>query len=166
MEPISTKNHTKYTLELILSESDKHFTEVSDSISKISNRSFYLFALYLSLITFSFSEIIKQDYEYFILLIGTIVSCFILKNNLFPLKKEIKGSKPSDIVLPYFDDFKNEDLDKEYLSTLIESYDASIELNKDLIKKMVKKYSNSFINLIVFVFVFFFVFLYLFIKCN
>lgn len=166
MKYIKTENHTKYALELIFSEADKHLTTVLDSINKSSNRSFYLFGLYLSVITFSFSKIINQDYCYFILLIGSIVSCFVIKNNLLPLSKEIKGCKPTDILIPYFDDFKEEKLEKEYLSVLIESYDKSIELNKNLIQNMVKNYSNSFKILISSVFVFSIVFLFIFFKCN
>ena len=131
MKPIKTKNYTKYSLELILSEADKHFTEVLNSVNQNSNRSFYLFGLYLSIIAFSFAKILNQEYLYFILLLGSAVSCMILKNNLFPFKKEIKGSQPSNIIISYFDDFKDENLDKEYLSVLIESYDSSIEFNKD-----------------------------------
>jgi len=166
MKQIDTKKFTKYTLEVILSESDKHFTEISESINKISERSFFLFALYLSLITYSFYEIIKEDYKYLILLFGSIISCLILKNNLFPLRKELKGAKPSDLVIEYFEKFKNEDLEKEYLATIIESYNTSIDTNKDLIKKMVNRYSNSFKNLILFIILFFIFFLYVLIKCN
>lgn len=166
MKPIKTKNYTKYTLELILSEADKHFTEVLYSVNKNSNRSFYLFGLYLSVIAFSFTKIINQEYQYFVLLLGSVISCVILKNNLFPFKKEIKGSKPSDIVIPYFEDFKDEKLDKESLSVLIESYDTSIELNKNLIQNMVKNYSNSFKFLILSVLIFSIIFLLMFFKCN
>jgi hypothetical protein len=166
MKPIKTKKQTKYALELILSEADKHLTEILSSVNNSSNRSFYLFGLYLSLIAFSFSRIINQEYQYFILLIGSVISCFILKNNLFPLSKEIKGSQPSNILIPYFDDFKDEKLDKEYLSVLIESYDSSIELNKNLIQKMVKNYSNSFKFLILSVLIFSIVFLFIFFQCN
>lgn len=166
MEQINIKKHTKYSLEFVFSESDKHLTDVLNSISQNSNRSFFLFGLYLSLMTFSFSKIITQEYEYLILLIGSIISSLILRNNLFPTLRDIKGSKPSDMILSYFDDFKNENLEKEYLATQIHSYNDSIELNKNLICKMVKRYSDSFKNLIVFVFIFFVIFLFMFIKSH
>ena len=61
MKEIDINKHTKYTLELIFSESDKHLSDVLTSIIRNSNRSFYLFGLFLTVITFSFSEILKGN---------------------------------------------------------------------------------------------------------
>jgi hypothetical protein len=166
MKQINIKNHTKNSLEFIFSEADKHFTDVLNSVGQTSNRSFLLFGIYISLITFSFAKMLTNDFEYFILLIGGIISSVILFRNLFPINREIKGSPPSSLISPYFDNFKKEKLEKEYLATQIHSYNDSIELNKTLIKKMVNRYSNSAINLIVFILLFAFFFIYITIECN
>ena len=166
MKQIDIKKHSKYSLEFIFSESDKHFTDVLNSVNQNSSRSFLLFGIYLSLITFSFSKLLTQNFEYLILLIGGIISSIILIKNLFPINKEIKGSSPSSLISPYFDNFKKEELEMEYLATQIHSYNDSIELNKKLIKKMVNRYSNSVKNLLLFVLLFSIFFTFITIKSN
>ena len=166
MEEINIKKHTKYTLELIFSEADKHLSDVLNSILRSSNRSFYLFGLYLTVIAFSFSEILNSKYEYSVLLFGTILSSLVLKNNLFPSSRYLKGSSPIDMIIPYFNNFKNKTLEKEYLACQIQSYNDSIENNKELLKKMTNNYSKSFKLLIITFLIFFIIFLILFIKYN
>lgn len=166
MEEINITKHTIKTLDFIFKEADKNLSDVLNAINQNSNRSFFLFGLYISLISFSFSKIITFEYQYFILLIGAVISCLIIRKNLFPTIKEIKGSTPSDMINTYFDDFKNEELEKEYLATQIQSYDTSIGLNRDLINKMTNRYVNSFKILILFTSLFFLVFFIMFIKCD
>ena len=162
MKDLDLNKQTKYSLEFILSEGDKHFTEILNSINQNSNRSFLLFGVYLSLITFSFTQIISNNYEYIILFFGATISSLILKNNLFPNKREIKGSSPSVFNNSYFDSFDNEELEKEYIATQIYSYNDSIDINKHLIDKMVKRYMNSIY--VVFLFILFFLFFYIYIS--
>ena len=163
MESINTENQTKYTLELILSEADKHFSEMLSSVEKNTNRSYYLFGLYVSVVAYSFNEITKLNNEYLILIFGSVISCVILFKNLFPISKEIKGAKPEDLIQDYFNDFKDDYLEKEYLASLIESYNDSILINETLIKEMTERYKYSVYNIAI---TFFLFFLFFFIKCH
>ncbi len=165
MNEIKIEKHTTNTLKFIFEESDKFYSEVSNSITQSSNRSFLLFGLYLSIISFSFSKLITFEYEYSILFIGSIMSCLIIRKNLFPTAKERRGSIPKDIISEYFDNFEGEDLEKEYLATQIQSYNTSIGLNLELVDKMTKNYIRSFLNLIVFLILFVLIFFLSQINC-
>tara|TARA_R110002153_G_scaffold268571_2_gene433462 strand:+ start:2615 stop:3253 length:639 start_codon:yes stop_codon:yes gene_type:complete len=166
MEHINIKEHTKESLTFIFYEADKHFSSVIDAVKANSNRSFFLFGLYLSIASFSFSEVIELKYEYLILLVGCVVSAIFLLKNISPTIIEISGSSPSDILVPYFSSFKKEELEMELLATQIESYNESIRLNKILVSKMSNRYIWSFKILLFFILVFIFVFSFFLFKSN
>lgn len=166
MEHINIKKHTKETLTFVFSEADKHFSSVIDAVKSNSNRSFFLFGLYLSIASFSFSQLIELKYEYIILLLGCIVSAFLLLKNISPTIIEISGSSPSDILVPYFNNFEKEELEKELLATQIESYNESIRLNKILVSKMSNRYIWAFRIILLFILVFVFVFSFFLFKSN
>ncbi|MEX6627590.1 hypothetical protein [Tenacibaculum salmonis] len=160
MKEINIENQTKNSLEFIFNEANKHFTEILNSVNRNINRSFVLLGIYITLITFSFSKIITQDYEYIVLLVGGVISILFIRRNIFPNNREIIGASPSRFFLEYFDSFKGEGLEKEYLISTILSYEDSMDINKTLITKMVKRYKNSIYCFILFLVVFFILFAY------
>ncbi|MBW8200101.1 hypothetical protein [Flagellimonas abyssi] len=165
MEHIKAEHHTKESLSFIFSEADKHLTDVIDAVRSNSNRSFFLFGFYMSIASFSYLEIVDSKYVYLILLTGCVLSALFLLKNISPTVIEIKGSSPSDVLVSYFDYFKDQELEKELLVVQIESYQKSIELNKVLVSKMSTRYIWSFRILLTFILVFLFVYSFLFFKC-
>lgn len=148
MNPIDTSKHTKYSLELIFSEADKMSEALLKSLSENVNKSFVLFALYASLISFSFVQVTSKDWIYLFLLVGVILSAIVLYKNLFPFVIVFRGSEPSKIITSYFDNFNGEDLDKELLATQIENYEDAMTQNRDTIVRMVRRFNNSIKTLI------------------
>jgi hypothetical protein len=154
MKNINITNQTKYSLEFIFSEADKLSTELTKSISENANKSFLVVAFYSSILSFSFFQVAKEDYLYFILLFGCILSTIILRKNLFPSKIVLKGSLPELMFDSYFDSFANEELEKEYLATQIESYNYALSHNQENIKNMVKRFKKSIYCMLLFLFFF------------
>lgn len=144
MKEIDISKHTRFSLELIFSEANKLLDHTLNSIFEIRNKSFWLFAFISSLCSFSFVKIVETNYDYFAILIGTIISGIVLRKNLFPQTIQFSGALPEHMIDSYFDNYKNEVLDKEYLATQIQSYNDAMNLNKSLIKKMVERFKRSF----------------------
>jgi len=165
MKDINISKQTKYTLELIFAESDKMAVQILKSISENRNKSFVLFALISSLFSFSFIKLTDFQFDYSILLIGSLVSCIFLRKNLFPRKVSFNGSLPENMVNSYFDDFMGENLEKEYLATQIQSYNQAMSNNRDEMLKMVNRFKYSVVSILV-AFIFFgIVFLFRFVEC-
>ncbi len=144
MNAIETKKHTKYSLELIFSEADKMSTDFLRAISENTNKSFILIAIYFSILSYSFFKVIENyNFMYFILIFGSVIGCFILRKNIFPNTICLKGALPENMIQDYFSSFLEEELDKEYLATQIESYNYAIIENKEIIEKMVKRFKIS-----------------------
>jgi hypothetical protein len=160
MEQIKTKKHTKFTLELIFSEADKMASHILDSISENRNKSFILFAFITSILSYSFVKITELSYTYFVLLIGSIVGLWFLRKNLFPQTITFNGALPENMINIYFNDFKNEKLEKEYLATQIETYNSSMNSNRVQMSKMVSRFKISVIITLISFFVFGLVFLF------
>ncbi|KVV15293.1 hypothetical protein [Flavobacterium sp. TAB 87] len=154
MKNINITNQTKYSLEFIFSEADKLATELTKSISENTNKSFFVVAFYSSILSFSFFQMAKGEYLYFILLAGCILSIIILHKNLFPSMIALKGSLPELMFDSYFDSFLNEELEKEYLATQIESYNYALNHNKENIKNMVNRFKKSIYCMLIFLFFF------------
>lgn len=151
MKPIVVKNHTKYSLEFIFNEADKMSTEILKSISENINKSFLLIAIYFSILSFSFIKLVENyNFLYLILVAGTIISSLILRHNIFPNIVVFKGSLPEKMINSYFDDFSNEELDKEYLATQIETYNSAIVSNIITIKRMVNRFRYSIFCMLIF----------------
>ena len=160
MEQIKTKKHTKFTLELIFSEANKMATHILDSISENRNKSFVLFAFITSILSYSFIKITECEYSYSVLLIGCIISLLFLRNNLFPQTITFNGALPENMINSYFNDFKDEKLEKEYLATQIETYNSAMNNNRVQMSKMVSRFKISAIITLVSFFLFGFVFLF------
>lgn len=144
MNAIETKKHTKYSLELIFNEADKMSTELLGSIAENTNKSFILIAIYFSVLSYSFFKVIEDyNFLYFILILGPLLGCFVLRKNIFPNTICIKGALPENMIQEYFSSFTEEDLDKEYLATQIESYNYAMTENKETIEKMVNRFKIS-----------------------
>ena len=144
MNAIETKKHTKYSLELIFNEADKMSTELLGSIAENTNKSFILIAIYFSVLSYSFFKVIEDyNFMYFILILGSILGCFVLRKNIFPNTICIKGALPENMIQEYFSSFTEEDLDKEYLATQIESYNYAMTENKETIENMVNRFKKS-----------------------
>ena len=164
MEQIKTKKHTIYTLELIFSEADKMANHILDSISENRNKSFLLFAFITSVFSYSFIKLTELEYSYSVLILGSVISLFYLRKNLFPQTIGFNGALPENMIDSYFDNFKNEKLEKEYLATQIESYNSAMNNNKTQMLKMVTRFKISAIITLVSFILFGFVFLFVFIE--
>jgi hypothetical protein len=165
MKPIDINKHTKFSLELIFSEADKMANQILKSISENRNKSFVLFALISSLFSFSFIKLTEHQYIYSVLLIGSLVSCVFIRKNLFPRKVSFNGSLPENMIHSYFDEFENENLDKEYLATQIQSYNSAMSNNRNEMLKMVSRFKKSVISMLITFFLFGVAFLFRFIEC-
>lgn len=165
MKQIDINKHTKYSLELIFSEADKMANQLLKSLSENVNKSFILFAIFSSLFSYSFVQIVQSEFLYIILLIGSVVSCFVIHKNLFPFVVNFNGALPEKMLDTYFDDYEGEILEKEYLATQIQSYNYAMNSNQQTIKKMVKRFYNSIKVMVLSFALFGIVYLYLFIKC-
>jgi hypothetical protein len=164
MKSIKTKNHTKYTLELIFSEADKMATHILNSISENRNKSFLLFAFITSIFSYSFIKLTEFQYSYIVLIAGSIISLLFLRKNLFPQTISFNGALPENMIESYFDEFKDENLEKEYLTTQIESYNFAMNNNREQMSKMVDRFKLSVIITLVSFLLFGFIFLFGFIK--
>ena len=164
MEQIKTKKHTKYTVELIFSVADKIAIHILDSISENRNKSFLLFAFITSILSYSFIKITEHEYSYSVLLIGCFISLLFLRKNLFPQTITFNGALPENMINPYFNDFKNEKLEKEYLATQIETYNSAMNNNRVQILKMVSRFKISAIITLISFFLFGLVFLFGFVE--
>ncbi|SHG47473.1 hypothetical protein SAMN05444396_1202 [Flavobacterium segetis] len=167
MNAIETEKHTKYSLELIFNEADKMSTDLLGSISENVNKSFILLAIYFSVLSFSFFKIIENyNFLYSILIIGTLLGCYVLRKNIFPNTICLKGALPEIMLQDYFSSFTEEDLDKEYLATQIESYNYAMIENKKTIEKMVIRFKKSIYIVLFSFFLFGFISaLFLFTEC-
>jgi hypothetical protein len=167
MNSIETKKHTKYSLELIFNEADKMSTDLLGYISENVNKSFILLAIYFSVLSFSFFKIIENyNFLYSLLIIGTLFGCYVLRKNIFPNTICLKGALPENMIQDYFSSFTEEDLDKEYLATQIESYNYAMIENKKTIEKMVNRFKKSiYIVLFSFLLFGFISALFLFTEC-
>jgi hypothetical protein len=164
MKSIKIKNHTKYTLELIFSEADKMATHILNSISENRNKSFLLFAFITSVFSYSFIKFTELQYSYIVLIVGSIISLLFLRKNLFPQTISFNGALPENMIESYFDDFKDDKLEKEYLATQIESYNIAMNNNREQMSKMVDRFKLSVIITLVSFLLFGLVFLFGFIK--
>lgn len=154
MNNIDINNHTKYSLEFIFGEADKLASEITKSISENVNKSFLVVALYSSILSYSFFQVVKGEYLYLCLLIGCVISIIILRKNLFPFKIVLRGSLPELMFDNYFNSFSNEELEKEYLATQIQSYNYALNHNQETIKKMVNRFKKSVYSMVFFLFLF------------
>ncbi|WP_347053591.1 hypothetical protein [Flavobacterium olei] len=154
MNPIDISKHTKNTLEFIFNEADKMATEILKSLAENTSKSFILVAIYSSILSYSFFQIVDKSYLYLILLVGCSISTVILGKNLFPNKIVIKGSLPEIMIDEYFNSFSGEELEKEYLATQIENYNLAINQNRKTIEKMVSRFKNSIYSMLVFMLIF------------
>ena len=143
MKKINVQNLTKYSLELIFKESDKLASQVLKSLSENVNKSFVFGALYSSIFSFSFIKVVENELMYLYLLIGSIISTLVISKNMFPNVVNFNGALPENMIDEYFDSFQDEDLDKEYLATQIESYNTAINKNKSTIDLMVSRFKKS-----------------------
>lgn len=143
MKEINIDKHTRFSLEFIFGEADKMANQLLKSISENANKSFILFAIYSSIFSFSFVQMLESSFEYSILFIGSALSVILLHKNLFPKKVIFSGSQPAKIVLDYFDDFEDTNLEKELLATQIHNYNFAMIENEATIEKMVKRFFNS-----------------------
>jgi len=167
MTEIDITKHTKYSLEFIFNEADKFSDQLLNGISANTNRSFVLFAFLTSVFSYSFVNILEKDFKYLLLLIGSTIGILIIRKNLFPSEIKFKGSKPEKIMLKYFDDFSNEELEKELLATQIKSYNTAINENESTIDSMIKRFSKSIWCLVISFFTFLIIFLISFIvECS
>ena len=73
---------------------------------------------------------------------------------MFPNYIEFNGALPENMVHEYFNNFKEEELDKEYLATQIQSYNFALKKNNITIEKMVRRFFTSVSILIVTLFIF------------
>lgn len=154
MKIIDITNKTKYSLEFIFSESDKLSSELTKSISENANKSFLVVAFYSSILSFSFFKVAEEKYLYLTLLVGTILSIIILRKNLFPSKIVLRGSLPELMFDNYFNSFSDEELDKEYLATQIQSYNYALNHNQENIKNMVNRFRKSIYCMLIFLLLF------------
>ena len=161
MNKIDTTNHTKYTLEFILSEADKISSGVKDTIKTSVNRSYVALAIYVSLGSYSFLKVVLEDHTFAIPLLGALVSGVVLYQNLTPSLFTFRGSLPEKLVTPYFEEFDGDDLEKEYLSVQIVNYNKATRDNLRLLESLAKRFNNSIKILLGFLVVFFLVFFYL-----
>lgn len=165
MKKIEIERYTLYSLELILSEANKLSEQILKSISECVNKSFILFTLYSSIFSFSFVKVVGLDFSYLILLIGTIISNFIIRKNIFPNYISFNGVLPENIFISYYNDFSNEELEKELLATQIESYNCAMNKNRTTIEEMSNRFSTSIYCMLLFFVLFGIVFLISFIEC-
>jgi ABC-type multidrug transport system fused ATPase/permease subunit len=165
MKEIDISKYSKYSLELIFSEADKLSDQILKSISENRNKSFWLFAFISSLFSYSFVKIIETNYDYFMVLIGAIISCVILRKNLFPQTIQFNGALPENMLIEYFHTFKDEELDKEYLACQIQSYNSAMLKNKELISKMVIRFKIAVWSILITFFIFGILFLFRFVEC-
>jgi hypothetical protein len=150
MDKIEVSKHTKYSLELIFSESDKMAESITKSLSENVNKSFVAFAIYAWIFSFSFVKVAEGELSYVIACVGCVVSSIFLYKNIFPETVIFRGARPELMFDSYFDDFSGEDLDKEYLATQVENYNDAISENMETITKQVKRFNRSVVALIVF----------------
>jgi hypothetical protein len=157
MKEINIENHTRESLNLIFNEANKFFKDTSETINRISGRSFVFLAFYSSVISFSFLSVINNKYEYIVLFIGTIFSILFIRKNIFPTNREVIGVAPEIFLDEYFIDFSGEELEKEQTASLIVSYDKSIKINIKLAELMSGRFRKSlycFISTLSLLFVF------------
>ena len=165
MEETSIENHTKHSLELIFTEADKLSTHFLNSIKSNTSRSFFLIGIYISIITYSFFEILKYNFEYVLLLIGGVISLFVLFKNIIPDEISFRGVYPDAMLSSYFTDFKGVKLEIEVVNVLIRKYNKDIKGNKILINIMTNRYLKSIKIMAISFIVFSIVSLFFFIKC-
>jgi hypothetical protein len=149
MKEIEVAKKTKYTLELIFTETDKMAVEILKSISENTNKSFIVFALISSLFSYSFIKLTGSQYDYALLLIGSLISCLFLRKNLFPRKMSFNGALPENMIHSYFDKFKGEELEKEYLATQIQSYNQAMSDNRNEMLKMVSRFKKAVYTILI-----------------
>ena len=159
MKEIDISKNTRFSLEFIFGEADKMANQLLKSIYENANKSFILFAIYSSIFSFAFVQMLESSREYSVLLIGSAISIIFLHKNLFPKKVIFRGSQPAKIVLDYFDNFEGENLEKELLATQIQNYNFAIIENEATIEKMVRRFFNSIWCIAISFFVFSIVFL-------
>lgn len=164
MDKLDVSKHTKYSLELIFTESDKMAESITKSLSENVNKSFVAFAIYASIFSFSFVKVAEGELSYVIACVGCVVSSLILYKNIFPETVIFRGARPDLMLHEYFDQFSGEDLDKEYLATQIENYDDAISENMQTIDRQVKRFNRSVVALIMFL-IFLLFALYLPVEC-
>jgi len=160
MKEIDISKHTKESLEFVFTEATKLSDNVLLSISKNTQKSYILAALLASIFSYSFTKI-DTKIEMFILIVGSSVSLMILYRNIFPKKTSFNGSLPEDLLSDYFNNFKEDDLAKEYLATQIESINDCISDNMVLVPKMTERFKSSVYAMLFFFFLFL---LYLFFR--
>lgn len=165
MKELDISNYSKSSLEFIFSEADKMAYHILNSISEIRKKSFLLFALMSSVLSYSFIKTTENELTYLILIIGSLVSLLFLRKNLFPSKISFSGALPENLINEYFDNFRDEILEKEYLATQIQSYNSAMNKNKDLMEKMVGRFKVSTILMLISFLLFGFVYFVLLVEC-
>jgi len=138
--------------------------QILESISENTNKSFIVFALISSLFTYSFLKLSEYQFEFSVLLVGCLISCFFLRKNLFPKKIDLNGALPEDIVLPFYDKYEGELLEKEYLATQIQSYNNAIINNRNIMDKMAPRFKKAVLTMLIVFLLFGIVFLFRFIE--
>lgn len=88
------------------------------------------------------------------MLLGSFIGIYQIKDNLFPTTVNFNGALPENMIHDYFSQFKDEELDKEYLATQIESYNSAMLENKSKIEQMSQNFINSSVILILTLFIF------------
>lgn len=154
MNPIDTSKFTIESLKFIFNEADKLQTNLLKSISENTTKSFFLFAVYSSLLSYAFVKLIANETHYIILVFGAFFGIYMIKNNLAPMTVNFNGALPENMLDSYFDQFQGEELEKEYLATQIESYNSAMNENKVKIEKMGGDFIYSAIILVLTLLVF------------
>jgi hypothetical protein len=156
MKDIKETNWKKYSddsLKFILDQSEVRLSETITSFRQTADRSYILLAVLFSIISYAFSELIKENFDALILLAGGIISILLIRNNLFARKLMMKGITPEMCINKYFE----KDIENQYRELIISriiTNNQSIEFNIKTINIATRSFKNSVLLFFIFAFLF------------
>jgi len=138
---VSWDKYTDESLDFILDQSEKLLEETFKSFREVINKSYIALAIYVSIISYCYNEIIAyhtsiiKTIPYCVLICGTGYCIYLIWDNLFPTKMSFLGSQPRVLIDRYFEQFSDNDQIRVYKASKIADYDEGISTNKIQIDK-------------------------------
>ena len=138
-------------LDFILQESEKLLPETIIVLRKAIERSYWLIAVYAAFLTYWFNELAKgKSFEIPILMMGgAICSGCLMIRNLLPQNMILPGSKPTDLILEFYEEYSEDEKMTKYKIAKIIDNQKGITNNLSLSDKLASRLLYSPIGIFV-----------------
>lgn len=143
-------DYTKYekeSLQFVYNESQKHLDEITKSFREVNSKSYLVIGILFSFLGILVSEIITKNEIlnlHGLLFLFLIYPTLLISRNLFPAGFMFPGTSPSTLIIDYFGESKENQIEK-YLAQRIEDAEMAISHNSTILEVRAKRLKSAMI---------------------